>query len=208
MKLSPPSLRRKGFTLVELLVVISIIVALAGVAFVTAQKAMNTARERQSQKDCADLALAVNNFIMDHQGVLPVDSVVRMDKDKCITTSVEDPSRLITILLDREKGPEMDRVNRTRKKYINGAIVENQKGGIYFGGKDAGLYDPWGHPYYVVLDVDGDEEIQDPMSKKADRPIFSRVIVYGTGPDGEGSQLDHKAKQEEFTADNVYSWKK
>ena len=207
MKLSPISLRRKGFTLVELLVVISIIVALAGVSFVTAQKAMNTARERQSQKDCADLALAINNFIADHQGVLPVDSVVRMDKDKCITTSVEDPSRLITILIDREKGPELDRVNRTRKKYVSGAIVDNPKGGIFMNGRDAGLYDPWGKPYYVVLDADGDEEIQDPTSKK-ERPIFSRVIVYGTGPDGTGSQLDHKILEPEFTEDNVYSWKK
>jgi prepilin-type N-terminal cleavage/methylation domain-containing protein len=209
MKFSVAPRCRKGFTLVELLVVITIIVALAGVAFVTAQKAMNTARERQSQKDCADLALSINNFISEHQGVLPVDALADLSEDKAISTDVDDPANMISILMDRERGSEQDHVNRTGKKYVSAQIVDERRGGLYIEGRQMGLYDPWGKPYYVILDVNGDEEIKDPTAKKnQDKPIFSRVIVYGTGLDGAGSQKDHKIQDPEYNADNIYSWKK
>ncbi|MEG0024029.1 MAG: type II secretion system protein [Akkermansia sp.] len=195
---------KNGFTLVELLVVITIIIALAGVAFVTANKAMNTARERKSQSDCANLALGINNFIADHMGILPVEQ--RSEGDGTVTTDVDDQSRLITILLGREKGNEMDNINKTKKKYISGSIVDQKRDGIYFSTTDAGYYDAWGHPYFVIMDSDEDEEIADPTNPK--KPIFSRVVVYGMGMDGIGSQKDGKITNKEATEDNVYSWKK
>lgn len=197
--------RKKGFTLVELLVVITIVVALASVAFIAANKAINTARERKSQKDCADLALAINNFIADHQGILPVEE--RPENDGFITTDVSDPSRLVTILLDREKGNPLDKVNRTGKKYVSGTVADIKQDGLFISGEDTGMYDPWGSPYFVIMDTNEDEEISDPTDPKIS--VYSaRVIVYGVGMDKSGSQKDKKITDKELNADNVYSWKK
>lgn len=204
MKTSLYPSRKKGFTLVELLVVITIVVSLASVAFIAANKAINTARERKSQKDCADLALAINNFIADHQGILPVEE--RPENDQFITTDVGDSARLITILLDREKINPMDKVNKTGKKYISGTVADTKQDGLFFSGQDAGMYDPWGSPYFVIMDTNEDEEIADPTAPN--KPIYSRVIVYGVGMDKEGSQKDKKITNKDLNADNVYSWRK
>jgi hypothetical protein len=162
-----------------------------------------------SHTDCQNLALSINNFISDHQGEFPVDTLANLSENKAISTDIDDPANMISILMDSEQGPEQDHINRSGQKYVSARFVDERRGGIYTEGHRLGFYDPWGKPYYVILDVNGDEEIKDPMAKKnQDKSISSRVIVYGTGLDGAGSQKDHKIQDPKYNSDNPCSWKR
>lgn len=202
MKSSIPS-RKKGFTLVELLVVISIIAALAGLTFGVVMHQVDKAKMLESRQTCHSIAQAIENFYLDNN-TFPVS---RFPKEgQTITTGADDHFDLITILMNREKGSSRDKVNRSGKVYLSGTPTAEKTGGLYVMGNEAGFYDAWGEPYYVVLDVNGRDEINDPF--KPEMPVFKKkALVYGTGPDGQGSAYDKKLRDAEVIQDNVYSWK-
>lgn len=197
------SSRQKGFTLVELLVVISIIAALAGLTFGVVMRQVEKARQTASKNDCVNIAGAIESFYIDNN-TFPVTMVPR--KESTMTTAVEDPADMIVILLGREKGSARSKVNKSGQSYLTGSTVDAKIGGMYIDGSGAGFYDPWGSEYYVIMDTNGDGEIEDPTSPG--RPIFNKkAIVYGVGPDTQGSAKDGKIRDKDVTEDNVYSWK-
>ena len=64
---SRPRTRSKGFTLIELMVVISIIGILAGIAVVSVKNWQRKARETALMKDLHDMREAIDNFYADKQ---------------------------------------------------------------------------------------------------------------------------------------------
>ena len=200
MKFSPVSLRKqaRGFTLVELLIVIVIIVTLASFGMLAANVARTKADAMKAKKVCTDLVSAIENFQIEHNGVLPLDSFSDSDGDEHINT--DDTSSLIRILTNRETGERTDKVNQSGKTYFSAEEVTQPAGGIYVSGKGVALYDPWRKPYYIVIDTDGDEQVIDPNDASKKRKIHKKVVVYSYGPDGEYGTMDKND-------DNVYSHK-
>lgn len=72
MKKPQNRLRTKGFTLVELLVVIVIIAALAGLVFAMTKKAMDKGKLASSLNKVRDLGIRVQGYTQDNAGQLPV----------------------------------------------------------------------------------------------------------------------------------------
>lgn len=95
--------------------------------------------------------------------------------------------------------------------YIELPTAKNQKLGQSKNGlgPDGMLYDPWGTIYFVGVDGDYDNTVNNPYSKNAgSAPLRTGVIVYSWGPDklttsnffGGGDKNDPTSK------DDVISW--
>lgn len=195
MKITRKKFRKSGFTLVELLVVVMIIVSLASMGFVVTKNALKSAATAKAKKMSVDLAMAVENFQIDHNGVLPIANPAPNGDTKLKTEGND----LMSILINKEKAPAADRVNQSGKSYFSAAEVTGKSDGLYIQGDEVGLYDPWKNPYYIVLDTDFDDQVIDP-STTDQRSVRKKVIVFSLGP-------DEKAGTDEDNGDNVYSYK-
>ena len=217
-----PRLHR-GFTLLELIVVIMILATLGGIAYPTIMGFQENARISSANKTCMDIVSGVAQFKQDHNGVLPYEANrAKPDRDDQIflTTLAGKDASLVCVLTGYEEGDT--RLNVNNEAYMKPTKAEKPQNGLF--GEDAGelsLYDPWGKPYYIILS-EAMEGCIDPFTFK--RVRRENCLVYSTGPDGDGAAPAHtgkkvrrltgKAKQEAAAAaeealeDNIYSWKK
>ncbi len=237
MKISLSPRSRKGFTLIELIIVIAIMAALAGIAFPVYLSMQVNADRMASKKCCTDIVSAVESYKQDNNGMLPYNSemVTPDESDQMyLTTLAGQDADIIKILTNREGDDVERRMNTTRAIYLRSDEQEQPKGGLFVDSiGDLSFYDAWGKPYHIIL-CEEDEGAMDPFTSRRYRG--KNCLVYGTGPDGEGSLVpeaaptEKKGKKkkkmtkaekkaaaeaaaaaaeqlEETLEDNVYSWK-
>lgn len=121
---------RQGFTLMELLVVIGIIMLLMGILFPALTKARDTARRTKAKADVKQLDIAFKAIAADSHGDWSAAGI--------------GPA---------ESGRDMD---RSAIDYLTGS---NPKGAVYMefdrGSTNAsGFVDPWQTPYHVAMGTD------------------------------------------------------
>lgn len=222
---------KKGFTLIELIIVIAILAILAAIAY----PALMAMRERPlltaANKAATDLAQGIGTFKSDHNGLLPIKGK-RLKEDKhdqynLITQKGEDAS-LVQILTNREDKNSDDIVNSSQEIYMRSDVQDSPRDGLFIekNGK-VSLYDPWGQPYYIVLTYNDAEGCIDPFTEKS---TGKPTIIFSKGPDMEGipenftssagtsrrdssrtSRRKSSKRDEELQEqlrDNIYSWKK
>lgn len=174
----PSSRRTRGFTLVELLVVISIIAVLAAAGFTVGTKAIERARTVTALATCTALESAVNSFFTEY-GSLPTEQtedlpVARTDTDLA----------LLEVLLGTDTT-----LNTRGVKFLSVKDGKSNRNGLIYnaaGNKLKGLYDPWGGPYNVMMDGDYDEKLT-VQPKGSSRPKTlngRRVAAWSDGKDG------------------------
>ena len=229
-----PALLRKGFTLIELIVVIAILATLASIAVPAYMSVQDSARATAARKVCLDIVQGVERFSQDNNGALPYDpKEAEPDAKDQISLETADgkDARLIAILTNREEDDD-NRINSTRDTYLRADEQEDRKDGLFVDSSsgDVCYYDPWGKPFYVTL-CEEETGCIDPFTQKKLRG--KKCIVYSLGPDGEGvaapvtagkkkgsskkGKKDAAAAEaaaaaaeaaEEAIEDNIYSWKK
>lgn len=181
-----PSLqrRRSGFTLIELLVVITIVAALAALSFAGVNSALKKAKITQGKVAASNVVQAVNNYYSEY-GRLPEFASAELRTDE------EQGVRLLRILL-AEDGTEED--NPRGINFLSVQEGRGRRGGLYYGsGENAqveGLYDPFGEPYTVVLNIEYEDTLTFQMGGKAYNLRGEQVAVYSAGPDLEMGTTD------------------
>lgn len=189
-----PSARRpKGFTLVELLVVIAIIAVLAAAGFAAGNAAIQKARKVTCLASATAIESAVNNFFTEY-GSLPKDG----DSETPIKTDTD--TTFLKVLLGLE-GTGNTVLNTRAIKFLNAREGKAKKNGLIYstnGSSVEGLFDPWGGPYNVVMDLTYDEKIAvAPKGGGGTTLNGRRVAVWSDG-------ADYKDKNK--ATDDVKTW--
>ena len=170
----------RGFTLIELLVVIAIIAVLAGVGFSAGGSAIQKAKKTTCLAAAVSIESAVNNFYTEY-GSMPSagtgDTTVKTDgagKD------------LLKVLLGLETVPVEQRLNPRSIKFLSAKEGKADKNGlIYDGDTPKGMYDPWGGPFNVILDLDYNEKVAPAPSAGGGATLNGRrAAVWSNGADG------------------------
>ncbi len=187
MKSSSLLTLRKGFTLIELIIVIAILGTLAAIGYPAIMAAVDSARESTARKQCQDIAQAVKRFSDEYNGILPINDMLvepNSDDEYVLTMSPGKDGELLAILTAREKGDE--KVNGDGEQFMKSSLEENPSGGLYEDESgELGLYDPWGSPYQVIITTNADSRdgATDPFTGK---PSGKQCLVYSLGVDKEG----------------------
>jgi prepilin-type N-terminal cleavage/methylation domain-containing protein len=172
----------RGFTLIELLVVIAIIAILAGVGFSAGGAAIQKAKKTTCLAAAVSIESAVNNFYTEY-GSMPSNGP--LDK-----TDTKSDTNLLKVLLGLEPTTATTRLNPRGIKFLSAKEGKANKNGLIYdtGGTDVtGMYDPWGGPYHVILDLDYDEKVAPAPSAGGGVTLNGRrVAVWSNGADNTG----------------------
>jgi prepilin-type N-terminal cleavage/methylation domain-containing protein len=175
--------RMPGFTLVEILVVISIIAVLAAAGFAAGAKAIDTAKRAKALATCTAIESAVNSFYNEY-GSMPKD--LSDDTTTPINTKTDLEFLNVLLGLTETANPPL---NSKAIKFLTVKEGKAKKDGLIYsttGDKITGLYDPWGGAYSIVLDGNYDEKIKVKPSAANSTVTLNgrRVAVWTNGADG------------------------
>jgi prepilin-type N-terminal cleavage/methylation domain-containing protein len=171
----------RGFTLIELLVVIAIIAVLAGVGFSAGSSAIQKAKKTTCLAAATSIEGAVANFYTEY-GSMPSS----LTSDTTVKTNETAGINLLKTLLG------MDTVLNPRSiKFLSAKEGKANKNGLIYdasGNNITGMFDPWGGPYNVILDLDYDEKLVGVKPKGTGSAAATlngrRVAVWSDGADG------------------------
>ena len=184
MKTHPYSRSRSGFTLVELLVVISIIIVLAAMGFAAFSTVIKKQKMLATQTHVGALSDALEQYFHAY-GKLP-----NTGSQDDLTADGEAGAKLLTILLGKEEsGSDMQNPKKIVFLTPKFSTNKNQGGLVYSGNQVEGFYDAWGRPLNIRFDIDLDQEIPNPI-KQGDVVRQKNSLVWSFGADGKFGDND------------------
>jgi prepilin-type N-terminal cleavage/methylation domain-containing protein len=197
-----PARLHRGFTLIELLVVIGIVAILAGVATPILITVMRKGYESQARNMMEGLKVAIEGYKAEYNhypnpdnnpttGNQPIDTMKDTGLIACLMGSSGTSSSLGS------------KPNPRNIQFYNPPIAKNGKNG--FDSTTGNLYDPWGSPMWVLMDLGGQGYLANPYYGTSSYPsetqenLNTGCIVWDFGADG----IDGKSSQ---STDDLRSW--
>ncbi len=177
--------RPRGFTLMELLVVIVIIGILAGLVFPVSKGVLERAKKTQAMNDCLQLKNAIAAYQTEYRRY-PVAAGGKSGSESILDTD----ESLMSILMGAD-----EKLNPRKIPFYTGKNATKSKvGGVVSTGSGSGyLVDPWGEFFGVVMDTDYNSRVADPSGGGTDIP--QSIIIWSKGPD-----------KDDYTDDDVKTW--
>ena len=210
-------MKKHGFTLVELLVVVGIIAILAGLLTPAVIGAQQQGRITQAKSDMATILMALKGLDGTYgKMVAKSGSNYKLGDKNWSTDSFDSNVKNAKLVGPSDKpayyafiaelsDPSNDNikshlsVNKRKIKFLDPKSEYNPAVNYDDGTNTPHLWlDPWGNPYVILVNVDYTDEIVDP-SNTSNR-LAAKAVAYSYGPDGASSNADEQK-------DNVCSWK-
>ena len=197
-----PITHRKGFTLVELLVVITIIVTLMAILVPVVSSVQRKAVKLKAKNALTSLVSAVDAYYNTYN-ILPSNSKSAPSEDELTETT----EPIMSVLA----GINEDNMNKKETVFFTGEPAKGSSkntayNGLWLDSTSAALFDPWrkkgnNRGYVMLLDYGYDDKLDDPF--KPGRIIARRVVAWSSGKDGDYNRSNPKGG---VNKDNVYSW--
>jgi len=170
---------------VAVIAVLTVIGVLAVAGFAGGQTAINKAKKVTALATATQLENAFRQFYGEYSS-LPDPGSPKHSHDLVVNTAEPDGQVLLSMLMGNESGTAIQ--NSKNLQFFNGRPGKGGKNGlITLSSGLSELRDPWGNPYYVVIDYDGDESLQAPANSGDTAVVHGhRVLVYSLGQDGKG----------------------
>jgi len=147
----------KGFTLIEILVVMAIIALLAGIALGPLMDFLDRGKETESKKMATDLVFAISQFKDDYD-YLPYVGTLDSSTDTKVVTEGEEGAKFLAILMGKEPD-NGDALNDKGTEYFTVKRAKGGRNGLVYDSSDTKvtkLVDHWTNPFTIVLDTDQD----------------------------------------------------
>lgn len=188
---------RSGFTLLELMIVITVIGVLAAIATVGAKSVIDRARKAAAQNDAFQLKNAIGSYFTEYRR-FPTREI----GPESATSPILSDHRLMDILLASNTETGTGGLNPRRSvsfsarkaipigngRFRSGVELDSNGGGI--------LWDPWGNQYRVLMDLDQDSRVPAPPFAHGVAFLPVGVAIWSPGKDGDDST----------ETDNVTTW--
>lgn len=187
----------RGFTLMELMVVITIIGVLASIAIPAAKGILDRAHQAVARNSATQLKNAITAYYTEYRRYPTRDTGPEYAANPILSDHT-----LMDILLSSKAEQRPGGLNPRRHiafsdrkarpigngQYRSGVHYDEQGGGT--------LWDPWGQHYRVVFDLDYDGKVPAPAFVTDSPFIPGSVIVWSAGKDLDDSEA----------TDNVSTW--
>jgi type II secretory pathway pseudopilin PulG len=181
-----------GYLSIALVPIVGILAAIAVPNFV---KARGKAQLQVAETDCRSIQLAVETYYTEY-GRLPGD----LASEGSDATLGADNARLMNVLRAQAgAGNEEHKWNPRKVVFFEGRPrTGDSPRGV---AADGTIYDPWGAPYQIIVDTNGDGKIENPyLTNAGPSPIQGKVFVYSLGPDGSLGTDDNRDASADATS--------
>ncbi len=168
-------MKRRSYTLVEILMVVGIIAILVGLAIPVLNSARSSARLNKASAECNSIALAIKNFETEYGQMpnpaaasdgasaptatfnnlyAPTDNELKQESDVGNTTTYY---KLFTMLTMYDPSDHTQKITSGYKNNVKKMVFLDPPPS-YAEGKT--YLDPWGKPYTILYRVDGESSME------------------------------------------------
>lgn len=207
--MTPPGPRRAvAFTLIEMLVVITIIAVLAGLAFPVFQSVQNSAKKTSAKNDAVQVVTAVDAFYTEY-GRYPVTANSGDDANDFFAGDDPENNGLMDILRAHPTSSAAAATNPRMIAFFQPRIATDSNKPTSGIGGDGRLYDPWNNCYRIRVDSNYNNLLTNPYTSGAgSADIGAGVIVWSIGKDKAGATDKQNGgdKTSGVAKDDVVSW--